>query len=396
MSVSTEVERIELAKQNLSTYLKQQGVADGTEKIDVLIRKAIDAMSTFGERLDALEAKTMYDAVLSDTSVLAPQTKAVKAYVDENSGGSEAFASMFDIGMPGEFYVQDADETSVQNAIRAAINTAGFAVAIGTSNIKWQEPQVIVPPIEWSPTVDDNYDFTAEVDIRVQFGNAGSISKTITVKRPGEGKLYAVRSENNAYIDTGIAGDYSYTFRAKGHTRSTNQCVFIDAFVSTSARTTLRVLGSSNKLQHMWSANREVTSSSVGGMDFKKMFEVEYGANKLKLTQNGQTYTPSITGHTTSGTVGTNIRLMGSSTSGFNNCVVAWLEIVDSNGNVLGHWAPYKIRNDEIVMINTNGLTAQEIYDIVQNGDNSAWSYAIFRPETGYLVEVTQEQDEAA
>lgn len=393
MSVSTQVERIELAKQNLSSYLKQQGIADGTEKIDVLIGKAIDAMATYGERLDALEAKTMYDAVLSDTSVLAPQTKAVKAYVDENSGGSAAFASMFEIALSDTYRVEtDADAPIV---ISNALNLPGFAVAIGTSGIKWKEPTVIIPTLDWSTTVDDNYDFTATGTVKIQFGEAGSISKQITFKKPGEGKLYAVRGENGAYIDTGILGNYAYTYHTKGHVRSTNQGVLMDAFVSTSERATVRVLGSSNKLQSMWYANKEITNA-MSGIDVRKMFEMTAGANKMVLEQDGRTYEAAISGQQTSGVVNTNIRLLNSATSGYaNNCIECFGEVLDENNQSIGYFVPYRIQESEIVMINTLGLTAQQIYDMVQNGDAADPGGRIFRPPVGYLVEVTQAEDEA-
>lgn len=312
--------------------------------------------------------------------------------IEENSGGSVAMASMLNIALADEYFVDD--EALAVPMVANSINIDGFAVPIGTSGISWAKPVVEIPNIDWSNTVDSDYNVTGTGKVRIHFGNAGTLTKNISFKRPGEGKIFACRLESTgSRVDTGIQADYSYRFHFKGHTISGNPSVIMDAYVSNSERTGARILGGSQKVQAMWPANREFTDSAV---NFRKMFECNLAANDLTIMQNGATYTPSITGHTTSGTIGTTIDLLGSKASGFGNGVMQFAEILDSSGNQLGYFAPYKINGSEVVILNTAGLTAQQIYDIVQNGESSTYATGrIFRPLSGTLIEVTAAEDAA-
>lgn len=56
MSISSEISRIAGSKQDLSDFLESIGEATGTEKIETLIAKAISIMSSYGDRISALEA----------------------------------------------------------------------------------------------------------------------------------------------------------------------------------------------------------------------------------------------------------------------------------------------------------------------------------------------------
>lgn len=389
MSVQSEVNRINGLKATLANYLKSIEEASGTESLETLIGKAITIMSSYGDRITDLEN---LDTAMSSTSEKGVQNKVIKAYIDGQS--SSSFASMFQINMASEYFV--SEESEAPNIISNSLNLDGFVNPVGTSGISWKKPTVDVPAITWSPDVDDNYNITGTGTVNVHFGEAGSVSKTITFKKPGEGKLYACRlSDSTSLIDTGIEADYSYRYHCKGHPTSGNQCVFLDAYLSNTERATARILSGSNKIQSMWYVNREVTAASAG-MDFKKMFEFTVGANYLKLTQGATEYSPTITGQTTSGSVGTNIMVLGSASGSLGNGILCFAEILDGGGNQLAYFSPYKIQDTEVVLINTSGLTAQEIYDIVQNGDGSSHaSGRIFRPTSGYLIEVTQAEDEA-
>ena len=310
-----------------------------------------------------------------------------------NSGGSAALSELFEINMADEYYVQN--QSDAPNIIANAININGFTGNIGTSGIAWKKPTVSVPTISWGDTVDNDYNIVGTGTVQVAFGNAGAISKTVTFKKPGEGKLYACKmSDTTSRIDTGIAGNYAYRFHVKGHTIGSSMAVLADAFVDSTNRTTARLLGSSNKLQHMWYSNKE-QQPETSVLNLKKMFEMTHGGNYLYATQGNQVLNPTITGQTTSGSVGANITLMGSNASGYGNSVLSFAEILDGSGNTIAYFSPYKIQGGEVVMVNTAGLTAQQIYDIVQNGDGAENGNRIFRPTNGTLIEVTQAEDEA-
>ena len=307
--------------------------------------------------------------------------------------GASGIATMFTIGLADTYYLDTAD--SAQSVVSSALNINGFVSQIGTSGVTWKKPSVDISTITWSENVDDNYDLIGSGNVSVSFGEAGTLTKTVSFKCPGPGKVYAcMLSDPTTMIDTGIQGNYAYKYHCKGHPIAGNQCVLLDSFVSTSARATARILSGSNKVQHMWSANREVTGANAG-MDFKKMFEFIVGANYIKLIQGSTEYEPTITGHIDSGSVGANIMLMGSTSANLGNSVLSFAEIIDETGNIIAHYSPYKIQDSEVVIVNTPGLTAQQIYDIVENGDGAEYASRIMRPDSGYLIEITQAEDAA-
>lgn len=331
------------------------------------------------------------DSSMSDSSENAVQNKVVKAYVDSMNGG--AFASMFSIGLADSYMVEVEEDAPA--VLSSALNLDGFVAPVGTSGIVWKKPSVIVPPVQWTTTVDDDYNYTGSVDVKVQFGEAGYLTKNVTFKRPGDGKLYAcMMSDSTAHIETGIDAMYEYKYHAKGHPIPSQQCVLVDAYLSNTARATIRMLSGSNKFQVMWAANREVLGSSIG-MTIGKMFELTVGANYLQVTQGAQTVTPTITGHTDSGAVGTTIRLMNSASGNLGSAILSFAEIIDGDGQTIAKYEPYRLQGSEVVLLNTNGLAAQQIFDIVQNSDDSQYaSGRIFRPTSGYLIEVTRAEDE--
>lgn len=343
------------------------------------------------------------DQVLIDLndSTVTPETLA-EGIIAYDKHGDKIIGTMKQGGdMSDLFYMNLGDEYVVVTEeeapaiIAAALNIDGFEVPVGTSGIIWKKPTVIVPPIPWSTDVDENYNLTGQADVEVRFGTAGSLKKTVIFKKPGPGKLYAVKlSDPTAMIETGIAAKYEYKYIMRGHTQQGNQSALIDAFISTTARATVRILGGSNKAQSMWPANKEATAAQTG-IDFNKMFEMTAAANYLQIIQGATTATPSITGQTTSGDVGTTITLMGSRSGNIGMGVLALAEIRDENDAIIGQYMPFKITGDEVVLVDTHGLTAQQIYDIVQNGDAAAMAARIHRPDIGELVEVTKAEDEA-
>ena len=343
------------------------------------------------------------DQVLIDLndSTVTPETLA-EGVVAYDKHGDKIIGTMKQGGdMSDLFYMNLGDEYVVEKeadapvVIATALNIDGFEVPVGTSGIIWKKPTVIVPPIPWSTDVDQDYNLTGQTDVEVKFGTAGSLKKTVRFKKPGPGKIYAVKLSNQtSMIDTGIGGRYEYKYIMRGHTQQGNQCVLADAFVSTTDRATVRIMGGSNKAQSMWPANREATAAQTG-IDFKKMFEMTAAANYLQIIQGATTATPSITGQTTSGAVGATITLLGSRSGNLGMSVLASAEIRDENDATIGQYMPFKITGDEVVLIDTHGLTAQQISDIVLNGDAAEMAERIHRPTAGELVEVTKAEDEA-
>lgn len=308
--------------------------------------------------------------------------------VENFSGSSAELASMFEIGLDDVYHV--TDESVAPTIIANSINADGFAVPIGTSGIAYAKPTIQIPPLTWSDNVDDNYDFTATGVVKVWFGQAGAISKTVTFKKPGPGKISAAKLDSaNDSIDTGIAADYSYTLHAKGFGESSTS-VLIGGYLSNAARTNLRILPSSNKLQTQWVNNTEYTNAATG-VQVTSAFEYWQKAGYLRLVQGNIDITLNPSGNTDTGNPGTNLYLFGddaTSMRGYGTLIFA--EILDSNGVQIAYYAPYKLdATGEIVILNTSGITAQQIYDIVENGDNAEMASRILRPIRGStLIEV--------
>lgn len=300
-----------------------------------------------------------------------------------------AVASLFELNLADTYNVMN--ESEAPTIIADALNIDGFVSPIGTSGIYWKKPVVTIPSIDWATTVDENYDIIGTGTVIVRFGDAGAISKTVTFKKPGEGKIYGAKtSAANTYIDTGIAADYSYTLHAKGN-GDVGTTVLLGSYVSNTARTTFRILPSSGAAQQMWANNTQYSSTQLGGVVVTSIFEYWQKANYLRVVQGDIDSTLTPTGNIDSGSVGANIYLFNedaNSSRGYGTLIFA--EVLNGNGEQIAYFAPFKLLNsEEIVIINTSGLTAQQIYDIVENGDSSAYASRILRPTRGTLVEVT-------
>ena len=304
------------------------------------------------------------------------------------SAGTGELASMFDVAMAEEYHVSNAADAPA--VIANQLNLDGFDGRFGTSGITFKKPTVDVSSITWSQDVDENYDLTGTGTVRVYFGSAGSIAKTVRFKTPGEGKIYGVKGSNSSVaIDTGIAADYSYTFHVKGF-GDTSTTVLMGAFISNSERTTFRILPSSGAAQQMWPNNQQYTGAQLGGITVTSLFEYWQKANSLRIVQGSidSTITPS--GNTDTGSVGANIFLLnedGNSSRGYGTLIFA--EILDSNSSQVAYFAPYKLHTGEVVIINTSGLTAQQIYECVELGDSATMASRILRPTGGTLIEVS-------
>ena len=315
----------------------------------------------------------------------ANETESRIETLENTSNGS--FASMFEIALPDVMHISsDGDAVS---AIETELNIDGFSQVIGTSGIRWKKPTIVLPEIEWSHTVDSNYDHTATANVRIVFGKAGAVVKTITLKKPGEGKIRAVKGSNTSvYVDTGIAADYSYTFHAKGFAE-TSTTVLIGAYVSNAARTTLRMLPASGAAQQMWANNQQYSSAQLGGITVTSMFEYWQKANYLRVVQGDIDATITPSGNTSSGSVGANIFLFNedaNSSRGYGT--LSFAEVLQGDTQI-AYFAPYELHTGEIVIVNTAGITAQQILDIVRNGDSAEMASRILRPTNGELVDAT-------
>ena len=365
-------------------------VYDGKTLIDISdstltaadLLEGLVAYNAKGERILGELKQMIIDSVMSDTSTNAVQNKVIKAYIDANSGGD--FSTLFDIGLASEYHI--TDESEAPTIISNALNLSGFSQPIGTSGIVWKQPTVNTPTINWASTVDNNYDIVGTGEVVVSFGSAGSIKKNVTFKKPGPGKLYAAKmSFSNSYIDTGIPADYGYTYHSKGWAANSTS-VLMGALVSTTTRATLRMLPSSNKIQAMWPTNKEVLGSSYG-FDVNKEFEYWINANEIRIKQGSVDITLPMTGTTSSGLVGANIYLFNETTTSTQGNGAAVFNEVLQGDTVIARFAPYRLTpTDEVVLINTAGLTAADIQDIVTNGDGATYASRILR---GDLEEVS-------
>ena len=358
-------------------------ISDSTLTAEDLLEGLV-AYNRSGERIIGRMAKIILDDAMSDTSENGVKNRVIKAYIDGGAGAAD-MSSMFEIAMADEYHV--SSQAEAPEIISNALNLDGFVTPIGTSGISWKKPTVVVPEITWSDTVDDNYDVTGTGTVRVLFGTAGAITKTVRFKMPGEGKIYAATLENKqAAIDTGILANYAYTFRAKGYATSSTSSL-IGAFVSTSERTTIRLQPGSGQVQAMWPTNVQI-AKATHGLDTTQEIEYTANASGVTLTQNSKTYTQNMSG-TSSGNPNANIYLLNEVVGGAQGYgTLVFAEILDGNGDQVAYFAPYKLHSDEIVIINTSGLTPQQIYDIVEHGDSAAMASRILRPTSGTLVEV--------
>ena len=331
--------------------------------------------------------ETVAQAVLTIQNWLTGAENRISAL--EAAGGTGTnVEDLFNIALSDTYHINDDVDASA--VIANELNLRGFASQIGTSGITWKAPTVYVPSITWSSDVDENYDLIASVPVSVNFGSLGTISKTITFKKPGEGKLYAAKlSSTNAYIDTGVAADYGHTLHAKGF-GETSTTTLLGAFVSNSERATFRILPSSGAAQHMWPINQQYSSAQLGGITVTSVFEYWQKANYLRVVQGNIDTVITPSGNTGTGSVGANYFLLSedaATSRGYGTVVFA--EILDSNNTQVAYFAPYKLHSGEVVFLNTSGLTAQQIYDVVETGDSSVNASRIIRPANGTLVEVS-------
>ena len=312
-------------------------------------------------------------------------------------GYQGTLAEMYEVRLPVSFNLgRVGQESDPLDVVNADLNLNSFPTQVGSSQIWYKQPTAEVGPIAWSGVVDDYNSESGTANVGVIFADGSKIVQQARFTRflPG-GRIYGVAWDTNnpGYIDTGLTLNYGYRFKARGYTKAGGMMgVLIGAFSSTTERTQARQLGSSNKFQVQWAAGSDVMQET-SGIDVNKEFEYTLGANYFNVKQGAVEYTQTtFSSHKTSGTnSGVPILLLNESKTGtsyVNGIGCEWVIYDTDHTTILRHMIPYHLANDEIVILDVNGLTKENIDDIIANGDSSAFASRIHRPGAGTLVEV--------
>ena len=184
------------------------------------------------------------------------------------------------------------------------------------------------------------------------------------------GRVFACSLETtSAHIDTGLTMDYGYKFRAVGRTPEGLASVLLGAYTSNSERTTLRMMGGGNAIQHMWPGNTQLAYADTG-ITPREIFEYVQDKDGVTITQGELTHTATVAG-TQSGTGAAAIHLLQESNDTTRgNGILREAQIWDADGALLRDFHPWYL-NGEVVMLD-------------EANDNQ-----IYRPSAGGLVEVT-------
>lgn len=231
---------------------------------------------------------------------------------------------------------------------------------------------VTVSDYAWTgPTAD--YRQTATADVTVTFPDGSSLTARgvrFISNYSAPGRVYAARLADGAGpIDTGLTMDYSYTFAAAGCVPEGLTGVLLGAYTSNSERTTMRILGGSNKVQAMWPGLYEVQS---GDLDVREIFRYRLGKGTIFVEQQ-EKYSDGYNNSDwqTTGTGSAKIYLFNESESGtFRNGILREARIYDKDGNVLRFFQPVMLNDGEIVIV-----------DVANN-------HQVYRPTVGTLEEV--------
>ena len=306
-------------------------------------------------------------------------------------------AKLYEVRLPVSFNLgRVGQESDPLDVVNAELNLNSFPTQVGSSQIWYKQPTAEVGPIAWSGVVDDYNSESGTANVGVIFADGSKIVQQARFTRflPG-GRIYGVTWAANdpGYIDTGLTLNYGYRFKVRGYAKPGGTMgVLIGAFSSTTERTQARQLGSSNKFQIQWSAGSDVTQET-SGIDVNKEFEYTIGANYFNVKQGSVDYTQTtFSNHKTSGTNSTiPILLLNETKTGtnyVNSIGCEWVIYDTDHTTILRHMMPYHLADDEIVILDVNGLTKENIDDIIVNGDSSAFASRIYRPGAGTLVEV--------
>lgn len=304
--------------------------------------------------------------------------------------GGGGMAALFDYATTDPIDMQGAH--NIAAFMSRYLNLPGMATPVGTSNLGYKAPTMTVGDYTWtSPDAEGNQ--TATADVTITFADGSTLTKTLNFKTGQSYRVYAARSTDGAYIDTGLTLNYAYTFRATGFLPGTSMGVFIGSLSSATARTTARLLGSSQKIQHMWPGNTEYTADQIGGslaFSLGEEFAVQYSATEFHVwNQSGVSYNATVSGKTQTGTVNVPILLFDETVGGsYKNAVIRNARIYDENGYEVRNYWPMML-NNEIVYVDTAiGIEDDIMQDLIAKGPYSEYVGYVYHAPVGALEEV--------
>lgn len=311
--------------------------------------------------------------------------------IPTGGGGSSGMAALFDYATTDPIDTQGAHDIAA--FMSGYLNLPGMATPVGTSNLGYKVPTVSIGAYTWTePDAEGNQ--TATADVTITFADGSTLTKTLNFKTGQSYRVYAARSTDGAYIDTDLTLNYAYTFRATGFLPGTNMGVFIGSLSTSTARTTARLLGSSQKLQHMWPGNTEYAASTIGGalgFSVGEEFTVQYSAIEFHVwNESGVDYNPPVSGKTQTGTVNVPILLFDETAAGsYKNAVIRNARIYDENGYEVRNYWPMML-NNEIVYVDTAiGVEDDILLDLIAKGPYSEYAGYVYHAPVGALEEVT-------
>lgn len=329
---------------------------------------------------------------------LAYYDRELKKYLNTTPLGYQGtLANLYEVRLPVSFNLgRVGQESDPLDVVNTTLNLSSFPTQVGSSQIWYKQPTSEVGPITWTGVVDQYNSETGNANVSVIFPDGSKITQQARFTRflPG-GRIYGVAWDPNnpGYIDTGLTLNYGYRFTARGYTKPGGVMgILMGAYSSNSERTQIRQLGGSNKFQVQWPAGSDVTQTT-SGVDVNKEFEYTIGANYFNVKQGSIDYTKTnFSGHNTSGTNSSvPILLLNENKTGtsyVNGIGCEWIIYDTDNTTILRHFVPYHLADDEIVILDVNGLTEANINDIINNADSSPYANRIYRPGAGKLVEV--------
>lgn len=250
--------------------------------------------------------------------------------------------------------------------------------------------QVTAEDSTWYGPDADGYGYTT-TNVIVTFPDGSSLVKeNVTFKKnfEVEDRVYAVRlGEGATFVDTGLTLNFAYRFDVKGYIEEGIQGSLMGAYTSNSVRTTIRVLGGSNKAQLCWPNIVEVPAANMpcdgdSTFSYRRMCRIVVSGRAI-----GYNYKWHITGTgdvgqecsgsgananwQATGTDSAKIYLLNEqANSSYRNAILREARIYDENDVLIRMFQGAK-RNGEVVIVD-------------------AISGDIYRPDAGTLVEVTE------
>ena len=339
-------------------------------------------------RLVTLENKVDNDTIYDDTDIKS-RLEALENKVSNMVTYADIAPLLFNI---------DVTENSDINQLLATKIKGSPTTILTVDDINFVEDN------RTETTTEITIHYTATVSPKITFKDGSTSNITInftkTTKEKKESKYVYDRLMNGvkiqrtnpnvpAYVDTGLTKNGNYIFEVDGYTTNKQVSVLIGSYDSNTDRTSARILGTSNKLQSMWSANNEITNAETG-IDFNSPFSYQQKANHIFIYQSGiLDVDKTFTNQNTSQTTNTPIYLFNESTTGnYDHGVLIDAGIAEfvNSYNYIKFFVPYKdTRTNEIVLIDTASYKDSELDNNLKIGNISEEN--IYRPTNGILVE---------